>query len=136
MRNVLTIIVTIVVIGGLMLGLWCLSGQAETLRLQTQTNADRAAAAANQAAANKALAEGEKIMAQGEADAIRAPAEAVARAADRQSLVMMYYGFLTPVAIGVAIGVAIVLAIVAGVCLGIIVSPGLRVWLKMRNVEY
>ena len=132
MRNVLTIIVTIVVIGGLMLGLWCLSGQAETLRLQTQTNADRAAAAAYQAAANKALAEGEKIMAQGEADAIRAPAEAGARAIDRQSLVMTYYGLLTPV----AIGVAIMLAIGGGICLGVIISPGVRVWLKMRNVEY
>lgn len=132
MRGFLTVIGVIFTVVALIFGGVYLYSQTESIRLTAQANADRAQAQADQAAAHKALAEGEKILASGEADAIRAPAEAAARAVDRQSLVLLLYGTLTPV----LIGISVLLAIIAGMCFGVIVGPRLRVWNEARKIEY
>ena len=101
------------------------SGALDLALLRAQADADAAAAA-------RSRAEGERARAEGEADAIRAPAEAAAFTVRAMTVVMAVYGLLAPV----ALVATVLLAIVAGLCIGLVVAPRVRIWLKMRRLNY
>lgn len=138
------------IVGGTLYGLsyaWTdFTGQLEMRRLEAKAEQARADAAKLEAEASRmreqtglVQAEAARELARGEADAIRAPAEAAAKAVNRQSAIMWYWGALTPLGLlftalvllvaGFAIGMTTVMGGIAFVRLDV----GGDIWRKLMG---
>jgi hypothetical protein len=120
------LLIGITVIGAVLaLDAWdSFTGKLEIRRLEAQAAAESARAGRVAAEAALEREAGEHALKEGQADAIRAPAEAAARAVDRQSVTLMYYGMLTPLGI-----VGLALALMAAGAAGGAVGTGLLMFL-------
>jgi hypothetical protein len=117
-------ILLLAIVGAALYGLsyaWTdFTGQMEMRRLEAEAEQARAEADRAREQAGLVQAEAARELARGEADAIRAPAEAAAKAVNRQSAIMFYWGALTPLGL---LFTALVL-VVAGFALGMTTLMG------------
>jgi len=132
--GILTKIIILFVLGAIIMGVLLLGAQsvyteyqratgqlalrqaeAETEKLKTQAELERASADRAEAEAAKTAAEGERALDIATGKAIQAPAEAAARAVDRQSTVITFWGLISP-------GLLVSLMLVSS-CLGGIGGP-------------
>jgi hypothetical protein len=117
-------ILLLAIVGAALYGLsyaWTdFTGQMEMRRLEAEAEQARAEADRAREQAGLVQAEAARELARGEADAIRAPALAAAKAVNRQSAIMFYWGALTPLGL---LFTALVL-VVAGFALGMTTLMG------------
>ena len=112
----------VVILGVCYYGFMEYTGALDVQRLELEVARAEAQAALTQAAAERARAEGEATLRAAEGDAIRAPALAAARAVDRMSGVLAFWGVLTPGGLMLAMALAVVAGGFVGAGLAVAVT--------------
>jgi len=105
---------------------------AEAARLKAEADKLSAEADLMNASASAARAEGERELAKAQGEALKAPSEAAARAVDRQSSILMFWGLLTPAALVI---IAVILSLGAGAIGALVVIGMVRLRLAGRLDE-